>query len=212
VPRFSTAFLALAVILLPACADLAAPPDAPDFLPPPDPSLDPSHVVVGEMIATPCQRGVPGGFDDLLARDEWALVDVYFARSTAADPHGPPSLADMSLVWRHGGTLLHAFSIPAVRARMQLSRVPGLVAESGQWIIVRSVPDPTRYDVPLIVGFTRGLSDADVTWVESLGGQVTHRWDVVNALVTNLPDRSIPVLLASPDVDHAQPVGVYCLA
>ena len=189
-----------------------------DFeLPQPDLSLDPGRLSVGEYIATPCAFAIGGGIwggrlDHLRGRNEWALVDVYFGRATAEGPWDGPTETDIELVTAHGGWVLYRFNVPAVRARIILSKIPDLV-EEGYWITVRDVPDATRYDVPsLSVGFTRPLSDSDVDLYVSLGGRVDYRWDFINALSGVLPDRSIPVLRSQPDVTYIQAGGVACLA
>jgi hypothetical protein len=193
-----------------ACTDLSGPTDTYQ-LPPPDTSLAPDRLVVGSYIATPCELGIRGNqFAHLRGRDEWALVDVFFGRSTEAGPWGAPTAHDIALVTAHGGRVLYRFHIPAVRARMVLSRIPDLVG-AGEWITVREVPDPTRYDLELSVGFTRPLTDADVEDFVRLGGRVTYAWDFINALAGILPDRSIPAYQERADVAWVQANGVSCL-
>lgn len=194
----------------PGCTDLSAPPD--DFrLPEADASLDPDRLSVGDYIATPCAFGIWGdGLAHLRERHEGALVDIYFGRGSPEGPWEGPTASDIALVRSHGGTVLYGFNIPAVRARIVLSRIPDLVRE-GFWITVRDVPDATRYDVPLSVGFTRPLRDEDVALFESLGGRVTSRFDFINALFGILPDRSIPVLRDREDVAYIQAQSVYCI-
>lgn len=189
---------------------LAAPIDRFE-LPEPDSSLNPDRLAVGDYIATPCALHRPSGFDHLRERQEWALVDVYFGRGSADGPWGAPTVEDVELVTSHGGRVLYSFNIPAVRARMILSRIPGLVAD-GFWITVRDVPDATRYDVPLTVGFKHPLRDRDVERFGSLGGRVTHRWDFIDALAGILPDRSIPTFQTRSDVAYVEAHSVACLA
>lgn len=194
-----------------ACSELTAPPD--DFqLPEADLSLDPDRLSIGELIATPCAFGMHGNrLDHLRDKHEWVLVDVFFGRSSAEGPWDGPTTSDIDLVTSHAGRVLYQFNVPAVRARILLSRVPDLV-EQGFWITVRDVPDPTRYDVPSLgVGFSRPLQDADVELYESLGGRVEHRWDFINALSGVLPDRSIPVLRDRSDVVYVEAGGVSCI-
>lgn len=201
----------IGLVLAPACSDLVGPTD--DFeLPEPDTSLDPDRLSVGEYIATPCAFGKQGNrLAHLRGQHEWALVDIYFGRSSPEGPWGPPTANDIRLVRSHGGTVHHRFNLPAVRARIRLSRIPGLV-EEGFWITVRDVPDATRYDVPLIVGFNRPLQDADVDLFVSLGGRINHRFDFINALAGVLPDRSIPGFQSRSDVQYVETDGVACLA
>ena len=212
--------LGVGLTLAPACdapagpsADLHLAPD--DFeLPPPDTSWDPDRLTVGDYLATPCAlqpgAGMTGdGFAHLRERHEWALVDVFFGRATADGPWDGPTSGDIELVNSHGGRVLYSFHVPAVRARMILSRIPGLVAD-GYWITVRDVPDATRYDVPLSVGFTRPLTDDDVALFERLGGRVDYVWEF-NAIAGVLPDRSIGIFMGRPDVSYVQAQGMACL-
>jgi len=209
-------FLALGVglTLAPACDAPAGPsaallllPD--DFeLPPPDTSLDPDRLTVGDYLVTPC--GLHSG-DGFWERHEWVLVDVFFGRATpAGSPCCGPTSGDIELVNSHFGRVLYSFHVPAVRARMILSLIPYLQRDAN-WITVRDVPDATRYDVPVTVGFTRPVSDDDVALFVSLGGRVSQpwRWGSINAVV--LPDRSIGILMGRPDVRYVQAQGMGCL-
>lgn len=193
-----------------SCGHPTAPVE--DFkLPEPNLSLDPDRLVVGDYIATPCAFGIYGDrLNHLRDRHEWVLVDVYFGRGSEG-PRDRLTERDIALVTSHGGRVLYHFNVPAVRARIVLARIPDLV-ESGFWLTVRAVPDPTRYDVPsLSVGFTRTLRDSDVDLYASLGGHVDYRWDFINALSGVLPDRSIPALRGRSDVEYVEAGGVACL-
>lgn len=199
-----------------ACSDATAPID--DFeLPAPDTSLDADRLVIGEYLATPCAFEKFGnGLVELRDREEWALVDVFFGRMSASDPLDRATEEDLDLIRAHGGRTLHVFNVRAVRARMLLSRIPDLVGPDRlgekHWIAVRDVPDATRYDLEIGVGFRRPLNDADTDLIEELGGRVTHRFDFINGLSGLLPDRSVPELRANPDVSYVEVPGVYCLA
>lgn len=199
-------------MLAPGCSDMVSPAGTDTYeLPAPDNSLNPARLAVGDLIATPCAFHTRGdGLAHLRTRDEWALVDIYFGRGSAEGAWGAPAPADRALVTAHGGRVLHEFNVPAVRARIVLSRIPDLV-QAGFWILVREVPDATRYDVPLTMGFVRPLVDADIELFASLGGQVTYRFDFIDALAGVLPDRSIPTLRQRPDVEYVQPETVFCL-
>jgi len=206
---------AVGVILAPACADLTAPVDKPpvdDYeLPPPDTSLDPDRLTVGEYIATPCAFTTWGnGLDHLLDRHEWATVDVFFGRGTAEGPWDGPTEEDVAHVRSHGGRVLFRFHVPAVRARIMLSSIPDLVRD-GFWITVRDVPDATRYDLELNIGFDRPLRDSDEELIADLGGRIRYWWDFIDGMAIVLPDRSVPVLRGRDDVAYVQVNGVACL-
>lgn len=202
--------VAVGLMLASAC-DLTGPADLYQ-LPEPDTSLDPDRLTVGEYIATPCAFAKSGNrLAHLREREERALVDVFFGRDSADGPRDGPTASDIDLVRSHGGRVLYRFNVPAVRARITLSRIPDLV-EQGFWITVRDVPDASRYDVELTVGFRRGLQDADIDLFESLGGRVTYRWDSIDGLAGILPDRSIAVLQDRSDVEYVQASSVGCIA
>ena len=218
-PRtLATIAIGAGLALASACSDPAGAPadtDAPldDYqLPEPDTSLNPDRLSVGEYIATPCAFGQWGnGLAHLRDRNEWALVDVFFGRGSAEGPWDGPVADDVELVESHGGRVSYRFHVPAVRARLLLSRIPDLVKD-GYWITVRDVPDATRYDVPLTVGLTHLPSDDDYALFESLGGRITYRFQNLHALSGILPDRSIAVFQHRPDVAFVQTHGVACLA
>src|SRR5688500_6910629 len=121
----SRTLIAIGIVLTlgSACSDPTGPAD--DFqLPEPDLSLDPSRLAVGDFIATPCAFGLYGDrLNHLRDRHEWALVDVYFGGS-ASGPLNGPTASDIDLVTEHGGRVLFSFNVPAVRARIILSRIP----------------------------------------------------------------------------------------
>lgn len=202
-----------------ACSDPTVPID--DFeLPAPDASLDADRLAVGEYLATPCDFGKFGdGLVDLRDRHEWVLVDVFFGRMSETAPMDRVTEADLEVIRDREGRILHVFDLPGVRARILLSRVRDLVSldrqREGHWITIRDVPDATRYDVEVSVGFRRPLGDADIAWIEELGGRVTHHVDLVSGqslLTALLPDRSIAELRAHPDVWYVEVPGVGCVA
>jgi len=201
--------LAVLAALGAACGELLAPVD--DYqLPPPDTSLDTNRLSIGSYIATPCAFYGGDRLASLRERQEWATVDVFFGRPTPPAPGEGPSAGEAQLVRSHGGRVLYTFNVPAVRARIILAKIPDLV-ERGFWITVRDVPDPTRYDLRLIVGFDRALTDADVALFQSLGGRVQYRWDNTRAIAGVLPDRSIPALRSQTDIRYLELDGVMCL-
>jgi hypothetical protein len=191
-----------------ACHEPAAPGDTFE-LPEPDRSLDPERLRVGDYLATPCAFGAYGnGLAHLRVRHDRALVDIFFGQ-TAARPQAEPTWKDVALVAAHGGRVLYRFKVPAVRARIVLSRIPDLVSPR-RWVTVREVPDSTRYDVPLTLGFSRPLQSSDIELISNLGGRVDLRLDLINAVSVVVPDRSIPVLRERADVTYLHVDGVMC--
>lgn len=175
-------------------------------LPEPDQSLDPAALVIGEYIATPCGNNEP-----LLSRPEWAVVDIFFGRRSERDPVTGPRQEHLRAVSGRGGIVLHRFNVPAVRAYIQLSRIPDLVA-SEFWVSVRAVPNPRRYDLDVLVGFVTPLRESDLEQFQRLGGRITTRFSFIDAIGGVLPDRSIPALRASDRTRYVEPNGIACLA
>jgi hypothetical protein len=200
--------VSIVLMFVVGCGDPPLGPVDDDFLlPEPDLSLDPARLVVGDYIATPCAFGMFGNqLVHLRDRNEWALVDIFFGSGTRAGP----SEAEVEEVRRRGGRVLHRFNVPAVRARILLSSIPDLVRE-GHWITVREVPDPSRYDLELSVGYRRPTKDLDLAIIAAYGGRVTARYVSIPWLSVILPDRAVPVLRDRYEVQYVESAGVACI-
>jgi len=196
----------IVLISLVGCGDPLGPAD--DFqLPEPDLSLEPDRLTVGAFIATPCAFGMYGNrLVHLRDRHEWALVDIFLGSGAATGP----TESDVEFVRSHGGRVLHRFNVPAVRARILLSSIPDLVRD-GHWITVRDVPDATRYDLVLSVGYRRPTKDLDLAIIAAYGGRVTNRYISIPWLGVILPDRIVPVLRDRYEVEHVGSAGVGCI-
>lgn len=196
-----------ALILLVGCGDPLGPVDDDFRLPESDRSLDPARLVVGDYIATPCAFGMFGDrLVHLRDRHEWALVDIFLGSGAATGP----TESDVEFVRSHGGRVLHRFNVPAVRARILLSNIPDLVRE-GYWVTVREVPDPSRYDLVLSVGYRRPTKDLDLAIIAAYGGRVTARYVSIPWLAVILPDRTVPVLRDRYEVQYVESSGVACI-
>lgn len=196
---------ALAAALIVACREAVAPgAGAPDDyqLPEADRTLDPSAVRVGSIVFA-CQKwSVPPP-----PANTRMLVDIHFGPSSGESPETD----QIEAVERHGGRVLYQFRFQAVRARIDAARIPALASEF-HFLSVRDVPDPRRFDWPVIASFVRPVTDADVERFAELGGQVRYRFTIINALAGPLPDRSIDVLRGEPEVSTVNGEGVGCLA
>lgn len=208
--------VAILVVLASAVACGDADPAGPatitdDYeLPLADASLDPDRLTLGRYIATPCAFRWSGGdgLADFHDRHELETVDIFFGNAQ----WDGPTREDLRFVESHGGRVLHRFNVRAVRVRIQLSRIPDLV-RTGDWITVRDVPDPSRYDIPSLgVGFARDLRESDIEHFVRLGGQVTHRLPNIRVIFGHLPDISVPAVRALPGIRFVEVSGVACLA
>jgi hypothetical protein len=173
-------------------------------LPTPDASLDPDALVLGEVIAA-C-RGNPAH----RASNERVLVDIFFSRMREQGPDDRPTAAHIRAVTMRGGTVLHRFNVPGVRARIDLARLPELV-DLPSMPLVLSVPEPRRYDLRAIVSYTREIQGADSLRIHELGGRVVRDFPFIDALVVEIPDRSIPALRGDADVRRVRVDGMFCL-
>lgn len=195
------ASVALVFAFLAGCEDSTSPEEA-CGLPPPDTTLDPSALRVGAVIFA-CGRWV----ESKKPSEPQAIVDIFFGRRGPEDPPDRPLAEHLFSITNRGGTVCHQFNFPAVRARIDVDRVPELGANE-----VYEVPDLRRYDWNVTVGYRRPLQDADSVQFVDLGGEVRSRSDFINALSGALPDRSIPVLRNMEAVEYVEAQGVYCLA
>jgi hypothetical protein len=109
-----------------------------------------------------------------------------------------------------GGEVLYAFPFPAARVWIETDNVPGLV---DRYIAnyVATVPDPTRYDWDVSVGFSRALTQADSTRFVELGGRVNNVWPLINSLNGYLPSRSVPLIRTMEGVSFVEAGGMGCL-
>lgn len=176
-----------------------------ESLPLRDLTLDPT-LITPPSIVYACGRWTPAD----APRAGWVLVDVQFGRRSDADPLDRPRDADVALVGRHGGRVVHRFHAPVVRAWMETARIPELAA-AGHFVAVLDVPDAARYDVPVIASYHAPVRDADVRAFERLGGLVTRRFDVSPLIAGIVPDHSLPGLRREAAVDFVELNGVACL-
>jgi hypothetical protein len=170
-------------------------------LPAPDLSTDPARIRVGRVIASPCGNGS--------VRDTVGplLVDIHFGRTNAG---GGPSSEDIRSVQRQGGRVLFLFGVPAVRARIDTDGLRQLV-KSVSGITVYDVPDPTRYDLSVIVVYGRPIEDLDLARIAELGGRIFSHLNSNIMLGIELPQRSIRPLRISSGVRHAGLNQILCL-
>ena len=76
---------------------------------------------------------------------------------------------------------------------------------------LRDVPDATRYDLVLSLGYRRPTQDLDLAIIAAYGGRVPHRYVSIPWLGTILPDRTVPVLRDRYEVEHVESSGVACI-
>ena len=186
-----------------ACSELSAP--LPYQLQPPDRSLDPAAIRIGDVY---------------YGCDRWALpqpaeknvvVDVFFGRRSAQDPADRPLDEQLDVIRAVGGTPLFSFNFPAVRAWVPTREIPTLY---DRWpgMSVHTVPDERRYDWQATVIYDQPISEADVQQVSALGGRILEQLGATNMLAIELPNASFPALRSSANVTFVEAAGLGCVA
>ncbi len=148
-----------------------------------------------------------GGWSPSEPNVNLGLFDIFWGLRELGDVGTGPRSEHRAAVLEAGGTLVHQFNVPMIRAILSLRRVPELGAN-----LVTGVPDASVFIVDVGVGYSRRLTDSDIDFFESLGGAVTHRFTSINAIAGELPDSAIPMLRARPEVRYVEGNGVSCLA
>ena len=183
------ALLLMMLIEVPGCGILE--PELPYQLPDEDTSTDPSALRAGETLYA-CGRwlGGPRPAADHL------LVDVFF---NLFGPGGPlevpgPTVQQRRFVEKYGGVILRSYYVSGLRVWLPTDAVP-VMEDSGA--VVRSVPEPRRYDTTVKIDFIGTEFQADSLRIVELGGRVV--WQPVpypGGLLKDasviLPNRAIP--------------------
>ncbi len=200
-----TPLLMLALVAAAATCNDQAPIADLYRLPPPDPSRDPSRLRVGSLLYA-C-NGWSGERPDSPA----VLVDVQFIVRGPDDPLDRPRDSTVRAAVAAGLRVLFTFQFPMVRGRIAPERIPALYS-TGVVNAIYTVPDPTRYDLGVDVGYNHALTSQDSLDFVGLGGRVGAMWQFINALAGYLPNASA-IPLRAMDVRWLEAGGgVVCLA
>lgn len=185
--------------------------------------LDPKQIEIGEIVYTACDGWAGSSFETQLraARHLEALsrrmpplerpivVDIYFA-----GPGGNLSPEQEEDVTAHGGRVLYRYQLPVIRAEIRPSQVERLSAEMFSRATVnhvRSVPNPRRMDLEILVMYHGPIGESDLQRITKLGARVNNMFAVNNSLSAAIPDQSIRALRSDPSVIYVGYNGVYCL-
>ncbi len=138
------------------------------------------------------------------------LVDVMLWRT---DPPTRPTSAEVDSLRRFGATVRHLFWLPVVRVEIDRDRILALV-ESRLASSVRTVRNPDRRDLGIIIFFARPARGSDADRIEELGGYVRWRPDPVHdgrpMLEASVPDAAIPPILAISGVTQVRANSSRC--
>ena len=135
------------------------------------------------------------------------LFDLFWGLEGPDDAGTRPKPEHRTAVLEVGGTIVHQFHLPMIRAIL----APSSVSELGT-NMATGVPDATAFTLDVAVGYSRSVTDDDIALFESLGGVVTHQFINFDAITGVLPDSAIPILRARPEVRFVEGNGVSCLA
>ena len=91
------------------------------------------------------------------------LFDVFWGLEGPGDEGTGPKLKHRAWVLDAGGTIVHEFHVPMIRAILAPRRVPELRSN-----MVTGVPDATVFTVNVGVGYSSGFTDGVIELFESL--------------------------------------------
>jgi hypothetical protein len=135
------------------------------------------------------------------------LVDL---RLRSKNENRVPTDDDVRAVTALGGSVLHRFNVAVIRIEVDAATLPKIVGEKGMADYVLNVPDPSLYDVPIQIFFTRPITEADRMALQRVGvteiGQVPNR-PILYAIA---PDRALPEVQRSPGVEFARARALGC--
>lgn len=181
-----------------------------------------SMLLIGPVLAAcgdPGPRGRPDPADVALdsvqfACGDWSpsepdvalgLFDVFWGQEGSEDPGTGPRPEHRAAVLAAGGTVVHEFHVPMIRAILPPERVPDLDAN-----LVTGVQDATAFRVDVFVGYGRAVTPEDIAFFESLGGVVTRRYANIHLFSGHVPNAAIAPLRARSEVAYVEGIGVGC--
>lgn len=148
-----------------------------------------------------------GGDFSHLPASGMVLVDL---RLRSKNENRVPTDDDVRAVTALGGSVLHRFNVAVIRIEVDAATLPKIVGEKGMADYVLNVPDPSLYDVPIQIFFTRPITEADRMALQRVGvteiGQVPNR-PILYAIA---PDRALPEVQRSPGVEFARARALGC--
>lgn len=154
---------------------------------------DPAQYVLQVNFQYVCGRWFP--FEPPV---ELGLFDVHFGRRSPADPETGPTEKHLKAILDAGGTIVHRFHVPSVRAVLPVRAVPSLDA------FTRGVTDAEDLSLPVSVGFK---STVDPSVVSRRGGIITGIHSALGSLHAIVQDRVIPSIRSESSVKWVEFIG-----
>ena len=180
-------FVPLIVVLVTASGCEEASTDPSSVSPDLEVVFQEGGLVLGGIVYSWCD----GWYTESIPPGDPILLDLYFPGGQPAIPFSEVRAADTEAILAAGGTILREFNVGVVRVEVPR----GALAEFGDQVglsYVRSIPDPSRFDVSVLVGYEGARRAEVLTRFEDLGGIIRSRWDHLNAFSGVIPDGSIP--------------------
>ncbi|MBX3146441.1 MAG: hypothetical protein KF785_06680 [Gemmatimonadales bacterium] len=132
------------------------------------------------------------------------LFDVLLIRNDESDAHGAPRSDEVRRIVQAGGTVVHSFNLPLVRAILPAAALPTL-----RNVVIHGVTEPHQLDTRVIVGFhTTIVPDA----VTGRGGTILQAYASFPAVHAIVPDAAIASLRKDNRVQYVESaLGIGCL-
>lgn len=159
-------------------------------------------LVLGRLVYLPCPSPQGTWLTDSLPPGDPLTLDLYYPNQSTPDPFPGLLPENVTEVENSGADVLMTFNMGVIRAsayRSQLSAVSPHVA--------RAVPDPTRFDVRVSVGYTEHEA---MEFFVGLGGAIERQNTSIRNFSGVVPDGRIPELRAHPSVRYVQHEIFYC--
>lgn len=123
----------------------------------------------------------------------------------------PPSDEQRHVILALGGTIVHQFQVPIIRAIFPINNVPRLFgSRTTRPNYLRGISDPTDLNVSAAIGYTRAITVSDTAYLRALGVQINHVFSFP-AIQATLPDSAVGLLRARPEVQYVEAGGIGCV-
>ena len=155
-----------------------------------------SELDIGEIVLPREVRYVCDGWVPAEPEQEFGLFDVIWGGE------GPARRSHREQIRQAGGEVVHSFQLPKVRAILPVHRVPELNAYQ-----VRGVPDVEDLSVGVGLLLRSEVTEEDLAWITSLGGEILRVLRTVPIVQATVPDARIPEIRAHGRVEDVSLSG-----
>ena len=127
--------------------------------------------------------------------------------SATFDLHVSPGAVEK--IREAGGTIVHEFNVPIVRAYLPVDAVPRLASTGHIWAALQVAPD-SAFDFGGIIGIPTPLSGDDRNFLESAGVTIIQEFNHSDAIYALIPDASVPAIRSRPSVRGLEINSIAC--